>query len=408
MSLDHLDDKHLLIFAGKGGVGKTTCAAATAMHHAARGRKTLLVTVDPAKRLEDSLGVPLGSTERQVRPNLYASMLDPEEIIRERLSAYAEGARVMEHPLFKYVTNYLPGLNELMAIGRLNEIRHEQAYDVIVIDTAPTGHALSFLSAPKAIQELMSERSLLRWALRGYAVWQKVQKASRGFGRLFGGKKENGDARAGDAAEKSETGAATASGSPSDSTTTASGSPKPSMSDAARDMDDVDLEDVFKRLAAEAREIQTMLTDPARTALNIVTLPEKLPVEETIDLHGHAVREIGIHVGAIIVNKMQPDALGADEEAFFRFRDDEATRIAFGEQLTAAGYPASLATALVQATEFSDVRRGMNVRYLRELGQRLPEVPLVEMPLFKEDVEGLTKLAAFQAVLYRTESEPES
>ena len=191
MSLAHLDDKHLLIFAGKGGVGKTTCAAAAALHFAGMGRKTLLVTVDPAKRLEDSLGVPLGSAEKQVQPNLFASMLDPEEIIRGKLEQYAEGAKVMEHPLFKYVTNYLPGLNELMAIGRLNEIRHERAYDVIVIDTAPTGHALSFLSAPKAIQELMSERSLIRWALRGYTVWQKLQKAGRGFGRLLRARRHN-------------------------------------------------------------------------------------------------------------------------------------------------------------------------------------------------------------------------
>jgi uncharacterized protein (TIGR02186 family) len=137
MGLKRLDGKSLIIFAGKGGVGKTTCSAAIALHYAQAGRRTLLVTVDPAMRLEDSLGVPLDSRETLIRPNLWASMLDPEEIIRDKLAQYADGARIMEHPMFRYVTNYLPGLNELMAIGKLNELRRESDYDVVVVVRGP-------------------------------------------------------------------------------------------------------------------------------------------------------------------------------------------------------------------------------------------------------------------------------
>ncbi|MFO1532763.1 MAG: ArsA-related P-loop ATPase, partial [Thermoplasmatota archaeon] len=84
--MQDLARKRLVIFTGKGGVGKTTCSAAAALHFAKKGRKTLLVTVDPAKRLEDALGVPVGDTETAVAENLVAMMLDPGTVIREHLA----------------------------------------------------------------------------------------------------------------------------------------------------------------------------------------------------------------------------------------------------------------------------------------------------------------------------------
>ncbi|MBW3581902.1 MAG: ArsA family ATPase [Euryarchaeota archaeon] len=365
MALEDLGTKQLLIFAGKGGVGKTTCSAAAALHFAGQGKRTLLVTVDPAKRLEDSLGVEIkGITE--IQENLHAQMLDPEEIIRERLQQYAEGEAVMDHPLFRYVTNYLPGLNELMAIGRLNEIRKELDYDIIVIDTAPTGHALSFLSAPKAIQELMSEKSLIRWVLRGYKVWQRFNKARRGIGSMFQKKEEiEADKR-----------------------------------DAAAEAEDVDLEQVFERLATEAKGIQEMLTDPDRTALNIVALPEKLPVEETIDLYEHAVKEIGIHIGYVFINKVQPDALGPDQAEFHRLMQDEETRTRLAEVLKEHRYPATLVDAITTATAFSEIRRAMNLSHIGDLEIRLPHVQKRLLPLFREDIQGLDRLAIFKEAMF--------
>src|ERR1041385_4015926 len=85
LRVQDLAERRLIIVAGKGGVGKTTCSSAIALHLAKLGRKTLLVTVDPAKRLEDSLGVPVGFKETPIQPNLAAMMLDPEAVIREHL-----------------------------------------------------------------------------------------------------------------------------------------------------------------------------------------------------------------------------------------------------------------------------------------------------------------------------------
>ncbi len=359
-SVQELAAKRLVIVAGKGGVGKTTCSSGIALHLAKQGRKTLLVTVDPAKRLEDSLGVPVGHKETPVQPNLKAMMLDPEKVIREHLARELPNVKVAEHPMFRYVTNYLPGLNELMAIGKLNDLRREGKFDAIVVDTAPTGHALSFLSAPKAIQELMSEKSLLKWAIRGYGVWQKVQATARGATNLFKKKADQEEAPP-----------------------------------------DIDFERIFADIEAEAQKIRDFLTDPEHSALVLVTLPEKLPVEETADLHEVVTKDLGMSVAGIVVNKMQPDALAGVQKEFDAVAGDKAARKAFAQAAAkATGHPAALVEALVAAAEFSEVRRAMNLGNLAELEQRLPGIPLAVVPLFKEDVQGLKRLGEFRAALF--------
>ena len=354
-----LEGKKLVIVAGKGGVGKTTCAAAIALQLAKQGRKTLLVTVDPAKRLEDSLGVPVGATETPVQPRLVAMMLDPAAVIREHLQREMPEAKVTEHPMFRYVTNYLPGLNELMAIGKLNDLRRAERFDIIVVDTAPTGHALSFLSAPKAIQELMSETSLLKWAVRGYGVWQKLSGAARSAGNLLKKKSERQEAPP-----------------------------------------DIDFERIFADIESEAARIRDFLSNPDHSALVLVTLPEKLPVEETADLHAAVTGDLGMRVHAIVVNKMQPDALAGVQDRFDAVASSPTRRAEFARQAAqATGAPARLVEALVSAAEFSEVRRAMNLGHLADLQARLPGIPLVLVPLFRQDVQGLRSLRAFGAAL---------
>src|SRR5687768_3249611 len=342
-----LAGKRLIIVAGKGGVGKTTCSSGIALHLAKLGRKTLLVTVDPAKRLEDSLGVKVGFKETPVQPNLAAMMLDPEKVIREHLSRELPDVKIAEHPMFRYVTNYLPGLNELMAIGKLNDLRREGKFDAIVVDTAPTGHALSFLSASTAIHELMSEKSLLKWAIRGYGVWQKLQATARGATNLFKKKADQEEAPP-----------------------------------------DIDFERIFADIEEEAQKIRAFLNDPEHSALVLVTLPEKLPVEETADLHQVVTKDLGMNVVGIVVNKMQPDALAGLQRKFDAIAGDKEARKAFVTGAAkATGQSDALVEAMVAATEFSEVRRAMNLGHLAELEQKLPGIPLAIVPLFKEDVQ---------------------
>ncbi|MHB1262599.1 MAG: ArsA family ATPase [Thermoplasmatota archaeon] len=356
--------KRLVIVAGKGGVGKTTCSSAIALHLAKQGRKTLLVTVDPAKRLEDSLGVPVGFTETPVQPRLSAMMLDPEAVIREHLAREVPETKATEHPLFRYVTNYLPGLNELMAIGKLNDLRRAEKYDVIVVDTAPTGHALSFLSAPQAIEEIMSEKSLLKWAIRGYGVWQKLSGAARTAGNLF---KKKGDQQ--------------------------------------EAPPDIDFERIFADIEAEAQRIRKFLTDPKHSGLVLVTLPEKLPVEETVDLHKAVTQDLGMTVHAIVVNKMQPDALAGVQDRFDAIAQDSSRRGEFAKKAgKATGEDAALFEALVSAAEFSEVRRAMNLGHLAELEVRLPGIPVITVPLFREDVQGLKSLRVLAEALFDVEN----
>jgi len=355
-----LQDRRLLIFAGKGGVGKTTTSCATALALAKQGRRTLLVTVDPAKRLEDALGLEIGFKETPIQPNLSAMMLDPGSVVTEHFERELPQLKVTEHPMFRYVTDYLPGLNELMAIGKLNDFRREGKYDVIVIDTAPTGHALSFLGVPKAMKELMSEKSLLKWAVRGYTVWQKVSGAAKNVGNVF---KKKADRK--------------------------SGPP------------DIDFEQVFADIQKEAETIQGFLSDPEHSGLVLVTLPEKLPVEETFDLHRAVTEDLGMHVAHIVVNKVQPDALEGVQAEFDALNGDDTARAAFIQKTAkATGASSPLVEALLRATRFNEIRRTMNLEYIEHLQQGLPGVPLVRVPLFDQDVQGLRRLASFERELF--------
>jgi anion-transporting ArsA/GET3 family ATPase len=245
-----------------------------------------------------------------------------------------------------------------MAIGRLNDFRRANTYDCIVVDTAPTGHALSFLAAPQGIRDMMREGSLLKWAVRGYAVWQKMASTASKVSNVF--KKEE-DRKAGPP--------------------------------------DIDFEKVFAEIKEEAERIQEFLSDPKHSRLLLVTLPEKLPVEETIDLH-KAVNELGFHVHVVVVNKVQPDPLSGHAERFKALENASARRSFTTKAAEATGDDPALFQALVAAAEFGQVRREMNLAYIADLRARLPKVPIVHMPLFKEDVQGLKRLKEFSAVLF--------
>jgi arsenite/tail-anchored protein-transporting ATPase len=360
VAVQDLATKRLVLFTGKGGVGKTTCSAAAALRFARAGKRTLLVTVDPAKRLEDALGVPVGFTATPVEADLTAMMLDPATVIREHLQREVPQAKVEEHPLFRYVTSSLPGLNEMMAIGRLNDLRREDAYDVIVVDTAPTGHALSFLGVPKSVSELMSETSLLHWAVKGYTVWQRLSATARGVGNVF---KKAEDRR-----------------------------PPPP---------DIDFQRLFGRIRDEAERIRAFLADPKLCAVVVVTIPERLPVEETVDLHTALTKELGMRVHTVVVNKVQPDPLGPHDARFAALAATAAARRRFtATAARATGEDPALVEAMVEGAEFGRVRRRMNLEHIADLRRRLPEVPLVQVPLFKEDVQGIPRLGPLADALF--------
>src|SRR6266508_5340029 len=173
-----LQGKQVCICAGSGGVGKTTTSAAIAAGMAARGMKVAVLTIDPAKRLADSLGLPeLGNEERQVDPALFADqgietvggelwamMLDAKATFDEVIAKHAPDAetreRILENRIYKQLSNALAGSQEYMAMEKLFEIHQEGRYDLLVLDTPPSRNALDFLDAPKRLTQFIEGRSL--------------------------------------------------------------------------------------------------------------------------------------------------------------------------------------------------------------------------------------------------------
>jgi anion-transporting ArsA/GET3 family ATPase len=173
-----LEGKRVVICAGSGGVGKTTTSAAIAAGMAARGKKVAVLTIDPAKRLADSLGLPeLGNEERQVDPalfetagigteggELWAMMLDPKATFDEVVRRHAPDAetrdRILSNRIYQQLSAALAGSQEYMAMEKLFEIWAEDRYDLLVLDTPPSRNALDFLDAPKRLTQFIEGRAL--------------------------------------------------------------------------------------------------------------------------------------------------------------------------------------------------------------------------------------------------------
>ncbi len=177
--LDMLEDTDVCICAGSGGVGKTTTSAAIAAGMAARGKKVAVLTIDPAKRLADSLGLEeLGNKEAQVDPALFEEAgVDPGErralgddarregdLRRGRRSATPRTAsrarRILDNRIYKQISGALAGSQEYMAMEKLYEIHERGEFDLLVLDTPPSRNALDFLDAPQRLVQFVDGRAL--------------------------------------------------------------------------------------------------------------------------------------------------------------------------------------------------------------------------------------------------------
>ena len=158
---DSIKDKKLVVYLGNGGVGKTTVSAATALEAADRGEKTLVMTVDPARRLADSLGIQYnGSKEVKVpgTDNLYALMIDTKITMDELMQRYIDvldcseerkdalSDKVFKNRFYKKLTDHFAGSQEFITIGKVYDLLEEKKYDKIIVDTAPARHAVDFLN----------------------------------------------------------------------------------------------------------------------------------------------------------------------------------------------------------------------------------------------------------------------
>lgn len=173
-----IDARRILVCVGTGGVGKTTVSSALAVAAARRGRRALVLTIDPARRLADAMGLPSLGSEPERLPEereralgigedgaLSAMMLDMKgtfDALIERLCPDEETrAGILGNPLYQHISDALAGSVEYAAMEKVYELAQSDAYDLIVLDTPPAQHALDFLEAPERLVTLL-DSSLVR------------------------------------------------------------------------------------------------------------------------------------------------------------------------------------------------------------------------------------------------------
>ncbi len=292
MSIERLlDKKEICICAGAGGVGKTTASAAIAMGMAAQGLKVAVLTIDPAKRLANSLGLAeLGNEERRVDPErfaahglemrgeLWAMMLDPKRTFDELIERNASDERtrdaVLSNRIYQELSNAVSGSQEYMAMEKLYELYQEERYDLLVLDTPPTRNALDFLDAPERLSRFVDSRSLQLF-MRPGKLGLKV--FGRGTGVLF-------------SVLKRVTGV-----------------------DMLQDLSEFfqSFGDMSEGFRERAERVHDLLGD-RRTTFVLVTSPRRTAVDEAIFFH-RRLRERGMPFGGAVVNRMNTLAVEGED-----------------------------------------------------------------------------------------------
>jgi anion-transporting ArsA/GET3 family ATPase len=367
-----LEDRSICICAGSGGVGKTTTSAALAAGLAARGKRVAVLTIDPAKRLADSLGLDeLVNEPRRVDPRLFeragvemrgelwAMMLDAKATFDDVVRRHAPDAetrdRILENRIYRQISNALAGSQEYMAMEKLFEIHQEGRYDFLVLDTPPSRNALDFLDAPKRLTQFIEGRSLAVFMKpTGFATRVVGKGSSMMFGVL---KRVVGIDLLADIGEFLQA---------------FSG-----MVDGFRE---------------RAKRVSELLADPA-TCFMVVCGPQGEPISEAVYFHRKLV-EAKLPVGGVIVNKVHyqvdAEAGGEAETDLHDLLDEElAARVASN-------------FADYQALAQRDAR---NVDHLaRELNARR----VIRIPYMDEDIHDLPGLLKIDRYLFATEQQREA
>lgn len=185
-----LKKKRIIVCCGSGGIGKTTISAALGVQGALLGKNVLTLTIDPAKRLANSLGLKhLGNTEtlvpkekfircgREPSGSLFAMMLDTKHTFDELIERYAPNdeikRNILSNRFYQNLSSAMAGSHEYLAMEKLYQIYLRGRYDLIVLDTPPTRHALDFLEAPNRVRAFF-DRSISQWFLKPYLTMGRM------------------------------------------------------------------------------------------------------------------------------------------------------------------------------------------------------------------------------------------
>jgi len=196
-----LDGASVIVCCGPGGVGKTTTAAVIGMEAARLGRRAVVVTIDPARRLADALGLPggLGTEPQRIALDdgpgeLWAMMLDTatafDALVRRNAGDAEQAARILANPFYRNMSGALSGTQEYMAAETLHQLHGDDRFDLVVVDTPPSRNALDFLEASGVLSRFLDHRlfRLLMLPARGSmrVVNRATQPLMRAIGKVVG------------------------------------------------------------------------------------------------------------------------------------------------------------------------------------------------------------------------------
>ncbi|MFN2506632.1 MAG: ArsA family ATPase [Acidimicrobiales bacterium] len=340
----------ILVCCGPGGVGKTTVAAALAVHGAEEGRRSVVVTVDPARRLADALGLDaLPDTPQSIEGDwpgeLSALMLDSKSTFDSLVTKYApkpeQAEAILANPFYRNIAGALSGTQEYMAMEKLYELSTDDRFDLIVVDTPPTRNALDFVDAPRRLTRFLDNRIFRLLMLPTRVGIKAVNVAAQTFLRTIS-RVVGGDV----------------------------------VTDAVAFFQAFEgMENGFRD---RAQRVLDLLAEPA-TAFVVVSSPRRDAVAEA-EFFASKLGEAGIPVQGLVLNRMQPRFVtGWTPEA-----DRERARTLAGTALGQLWQNLADLHALADAEEAQ----------VEGIIRRVAPAPTARVPLLESDVHDLGGLAA--------------
>ena len=373
MSLSQLvAERRILVCVGSGGVGKTTTAASLGLAGARAGRKTLVLTIDPARRLANALGLDmLGHDEQRVPDEkvalggapvagtLTAMMLDQKRAFDEIVARYATDERalqrILSNRIYQQISATLAGSLEYAAMAKLYEIAKQGRYDLIVLDTPPTANALDFLDAPERVSAAIDSPAI-QWLTKPYLAAGKFSLKTVGMGAAFVLRR-----------------LARFVGSQF-------------LEDMAQFF--VEFNTVLGGFRDRAREVFEILRRPD-VAFILVASPEPMSIDEAIFFHDRLL-ESQMPLGAFVVNRVHargPEPIGRGElierlgarGELRGFAPDDVVQVAADFERT---YKEFQALAGIDAREIGRLEQASRKR-----------APLVQVPFFDRDIYDVAGLS---------------